>query len=478
MQSTNNSKTDMQDDTSAGIDSASLYSYPEFETKTSIRLVILHPGAFNDPITCDIISCDLDEAPDYEALSYTWADSTGDKTLSARIWCGREMKNAIEVTTNCKAALRRLRSQDVCSVVWVDAICINQSQTRERNHQVSIMSLIYRSARRVIVYLGEGSSATDGFIDILNSEPSQIHTHVELVWLATSVFSRSWFERLWVLQEIVLARTAVVICGTRRIQWQRLAKFFVNTYEQTCDKAITSLPSTLFEHGLKGTMPVDSFLDLFMAAQSRKVSDPLDRVYALLGIIEQDIHAGFRPDYTSNSMVASYNLAVYFQNKFSVWFPPPGLSASQLNNWSLSDQTWSWMFDWNQRHLIPSNPIHFEENFSINKGEMEFKGRRVLEGFFELPQEQQGSEPSVHQVFDGYFITPPHAFSERFIVVKVSEIVGILLCPGRSFAVQWVFASSVSNLRRCFRAHGRETMCSCCSSGSQWLSDPELLVVH
>ena len=68
------------------------------------------------------------------------------------------------ITTNLEAALRYLSYSDVERVLWIDAICIDQSNVEERNHQVPLMKTIYSNADAVQVWLGE---PTDGDYDTI-----------------------------------------------------------------------------------------------------------------------------------------------------------------------------------------------------------------------------------------------------------------------------------------------------------------------
>ncbi|KAF2198951.1 hypothetical protein GQ43DRAFT_359511, partial [Delitschia confertaspora ATCC 74209] len=110
-----------------------------------------------DELYCDIIHVNLFDHPKYEALSYTWATYTwaypeGDATPLKRIFCQGKY---IPITSNCELAIRRLRQPVGKRIVWIDALCINQSDVRERNHQVSLMKQIYSSSVQTVVYLGE-----------------------------------------------------------------------------------------------------------------------------------------------------------------------------------------------------------------------------------------------------------------------------------------------------------------------------------
>jgi hypothetical protein len=87
----------------------------------------------------------------YEALSYCW----GDPELQGFILLNG---NAASVTVNLTRALENIRLDHGTRVLWVDALCINQEDTTERNHQVKQMGAIYQKAERVVVWLGRPKS--------------------------------------------------------------------------------------------------------------------------------------------------------------------------------------------------------------------------------------------------------------------------------------------------------------------------------
>jgi hypothetical protein len=65
------------------------------------------------------------------------------------------------ITENCVAALRRIRSKFRKCILWIDSICIDQSSTEERNHQVALMGDVYSMASEVIIWLGEKTPYSD-----------------------------------------------------------------------------------------------------------------------------------------------------------------------------------------------------------------------------------------------------------------------------------------------------------------------------
>jgi hypothetical protein len=117
------------------------YSDIQVDNGLEIRLVFLRPGDRVNPLHCSIHNVSLHDNSQYEAISYTWATEDGDDTKSARVHCDGAI---IPITMNCEAALRRLRLPSMVRVLWVDSICINQSNIKERNHQVGVMDKIYK----------------------------------------------------------------------------------------------------------------------------------------------------------------------------------------------------------------------------------------------------------------------------------------------------------------------------------------------
>lgn len=138
------------------------YCYQPLSHQRAIRLVILYPSLEdNAPLSCSLAETSLNQPEDYYALSYTWGGETPSQPMSvqedATSDAFESSTSTILVTPNCATALRRLRKlvQGAGTGVWVDAICIDQAATEEKNVQVSMMAEIYCQAKFVIVWLGE-----------------------------------------------------------------------------------------------------------------------------------------------------------------------------------------------------------------------------------------------------------------------------------------------------------------------------------
>jgi hypothetical protein len=124
--------------------------YHKLRHPDSIRILELQPAvSISSPLNGRLRSSRIGELNyNYEALSYVW----GDVSKSVDLFCeGRVMG----ITQNLDSALRHVRYSDRPRYLWVDAVCINQSDTTERGHQVRLMRSIYKSAWQVLVWIAE-----------------------------------------------------------------------------------------------------------------------------------------------------------------------------------------------------------------------------------------------------------------------------------------------------------------------------------
>lgn len=136
---------------------AERYNFIPLSSAGSTRLLLLQPSKADDsPLRCELKEVNVvDNAPicAYEALSYVW----GSRTAYGELRCNR---GSIPLARNCESALRHLRRRRTTTVLWVDAVCINQQDDRERAQQISLMGSIHRFATSVVIWLGEGTKNT------------------------------------------------------------------------------------------------------------------------------------------------------------------------------------------------------------------------------------------------------------------------------------------------------------------------------
>ena len=211
-----------------------LYEYKALPDKhQSIRILKLRASS---PETLDV-DCELVLTPlingvaiedPYEALSWNWGPP---KVSSINIYeKGRKYRK--EVRPNLVEGLKALRRQDEDRNLWIDAVCINQDNEDEKNHQVQMMAEIYSRAQRVCIWLGGGDESSRIALRFIKKEVLQLRNFDELCdseeaskkWKALlDLMQRPWFSRRWVVQEIALARSAVIYCGDDKISWKKFA---------------------------------------------------------------------------------------------------------------------------------------------------------------------------------------------------------------------------------------------------------------
>lgn len=288
-----------------------------------IRLMSLEPGQREDPTRVSLLTRPLKlDQPKYEALSYLWGDSSARKTI-------RLCEQDFSVTTNLEAALRQIRRVDEARILWVDAVCINQGDISERNSQVLLMDAICRKNTKILVWLGSDSFEAEGIRTFLtsmkdggpilpcgpNSESDSPHCKSRLSSLQT-ILNQSWWERTWTLQEILVAPDAEIICGDLQVSWDDVYSAFSNIEEHMfVNRCCALVPicsegqkqyfnfreqfGGLYEQQqrLKQSQGLNLF-DLLPQYRSRQVTDPLDKVYALLGLLDSDQSSRFDPDHS------------------------------------------------------------------------------------------------------------------------------------------------------------------------------------
>ncbi|KAK7213742.1 hypothetical protein V2G26_020920 [Clonostachys chloroleuca] len=287
------------------------YQYQPLDSSTNqIRLLRLRKGYHTDAIECEIFETSLDEADciPYEALSYTW----GFESEPAEIKLNGEVA---WVTWNLYMALSCLRLSDRDRLLWVDALCINQSNDQERGHQVSHMKQIYQNAEQVLIWLGRAGDNVDLLFDLMtqlerramlqSNYRKQSPESWRAIWpvmveeqggtesavyvkrrtAMLGLLQREWFRRIWVLQEAASARRALIVCGWRSISSRTFALMpsLMDIEPDAHSRAVLEImPGHL--RGSCWWSEKRTLETLLWKFRSSRASDPRDRVYALLGI--------------------------------------------------------------------------------------------------------------------------------------------------------------------------------------------------
>ncbi|KAG9231528.1 heterokaryon incompatibility protein-domain-containing protein [Amylocarpus encephaloides] len=165
----------------------------------SIRLLRLLPHKDkNAPIQCQLVDYSLQESDQrmhlYDALSYVWGDPDNPRS----IYIG---EHDLPVTRNLHAALSRLRNFSLERIIWVDAICIDQTNTKEKEQQIQIMAKIYSQANRVLVWLGEAADNSDQALEEIRATRGKATNSLNnktIQPVVLTLLQRHWFQRIWV----------------------------------------------------------------------------------------------------------------------------------------------------------------------------------------------------------------------------------------------------------------------------------------
>jgi hypothetical protein len=258
---------------------------------------------------------------EFEALSYVW----GEATPSYQISLNGYVK---EISSNLMVALQALYSLPETRFgmyYWIDALCINQEDITERNHQVKRMKEIYSKARAVIAWLGQEVGEDDRAIRVMKNtyrDPSQNGRLIPPPdfdsndWDALCNFMRKpYWSRLWIIQELAVNQNATLfLCGS-----QKLTRETVRMGASCCQ--ILLRENRVFTHkvGLdawdistRAYRLVDMKLDITPDAVLKKTlnlarqaaaTDERDKIYGILGLLPESISSKIIPDYSQSISV-------------------------------------------------------------------------------------------------------------------------------------------------------------------------------
>jgi hypothetical protein len=277
-----------------------------------IRLLELLPGTQNDLIECKLLTTTLHDHQRFEALSYTWGKSQ-DPQMSVAV-DGIQLP----VSQNLFDALLHLRNNNKSRTLWIDAICINQTDVQEKTHQVQLMAKIFSSANRVLVWLGPEENDS-GFVMNLLQQVSEGHIDSEdevfesdRIWRSIKSFmDRDWWSRIWVVQEVAMATDdPLLYCGFSSVPWTLLQP----TLRKHCPKFAGALTERLEDAAEnlnklihwsrfsairnRRTDRVYQAYDFLKSSQNHNATDPRDMIFALFGFFDSRHQSVLTPDYT------------------------------------------------------------------------------------------------------------------------------------------------------------------------------------
>lgn len=271
-----------------------------------IRLLELLAGS--GPLICRLHHSLITNAH-FEALSYAWTDSTdGDPIITID---GR----SVRIRQSLADAMSRFRKHDVSRYMWIDAICINQSDPGEKSSQVRLMQHIYAASTQTLIWLGLADPSTAEGFELARerariARQNVMHRSDEVPktvgvfwtglfetkqWYALSnLYARAWFRRAWIVQEVSVASRVTVMCG------EFFSKVWLDLVVGNQDIQFAS--SCLRSLGGGSTQTLYSSQEEDLTAvlarnRQRQATLPVDKIYAFLGLVDADKRHGIVPDY-------------------------------------------------------------------------------------------------------------------------------------------------------------------------------------
>lgn len=310
-------------------------------TEGEIRILELSPGGFDDDLCGRLHVARVDfEHPRknafkrytnhaislieggplwYTALSYTW----GDPVFDTKFYMID--KEPIQITHTLASALKHLRNEHEGIFLWIDQICIDQSNIAEKESQIPLMGMIYMHATSTAIWLGEeGGDQPQLAFDMLQTIHAQLQLFEgslrpddferlqlpplygpkSIAWVEIlKLFRRGWFSRLWVIQEAVLSYNVYVMCGKAVAAWEDFTLWCEVIRDSGIADLIEALDPMPMErsafltvHELATFRTFDqtheahsSLLDSLSMSRYAKASNAKDKVYGVLGMSTCDI---------------------------------------------------------------------------------------------------------------------------------------------------------------------------------------------
>ncbi|CAN9475080.1 unnamed protein product [Alternaria alternata] len=315
---------------------SSLYKHQELR-QNQIRL--LTTKWINGSIEIEIDQYTLTEDLDYDAISYVW----GSAPASVTVKCNHRPLVVTSTALEMLEYLHRYQTNTTARKIWIDAICINQEDKEEKAAQVPLMREIYSKARAVVLWMGRSTPETDVFFaefqemrvklktwkakhdadpDCPDPDIEERPRHGEAFWAGMSwLLENEWFRRLWTYQEIILPSTATLLCGDLWIDFDEFLQFpmdglFKSTYflristiEFTANSDTTARACGSIKYhrdrnagnGHAKEIEVHNIGAGLTNLRERRVKEPVDRVWAIVGPSERDLRdrLSSRADYSA-----------------------------------------------------------------------------------------------------------------------------------------------------------------------------------
>lgn len=352
-------------------------------TKDHIRLVSLTAGPFDSMLHVDLEVVNIHNCPpgSFEVLSYASVNENEDSESPHIVFVGKYW-DIVHVSNNCQQALRSIRNQEFDQLLWVNSLCIDHANLKEKSQQTSLKRKICQRASKVLAYLGEETSDSREAFDFLNSiavtgsevSPGHEHINKDTRRALKILLERPLFTRLWFLVEALLARNLELLCGAHSAPWPKAP--FALAHEDV------PIPDWLFRKEHWYGLTDRDLLPILAQAFSYECSDPRDKIFAVLSLISQ---SELKPDYTVSVESVYTGLSAYLIKICN--------SMDVLELAGLTVKTFdvpSWVPDWSQALSTTATPIPTSNQRSNRKhNKISGSGRVIFRSYLAFDCESQ-----------------------------------------------------------------------------------------
>lgn len=318
------------------------YKYePLDRARSEIRLLELLPASdHHRKVKGKLFHHSLSAPSVYDALSYTWGDPSVTKAIEL------DDDPNFHIPAKLESALHNIRYSDKPLIIWIDAICIHQQNTKERNHQVKLMREIYEKALMVHAWIDVHVNISEPVFTELERLaaapfPQDLGSDPQFWKPAVELFDQRYWGRVWIQQEITFAKRHLLHCRRDTISLVGLLVLGATLYGRFFSPAVFELEwKAIYEAAVtfKGRWLIESWgerviksrgidsrvghmhsgqlLCILEKGRDLDCQNPLDRVYGIMYLAQ---------DYEDDGIEINYELSVaevycssvrYFVNKY------------------------------------------------------------------------------------------------------------------------------------------------------------------
>lgn len=219
------------------------------------------------------------------------------------------------------------------------------------------MRQTYLTASRVVIYLGEEADGSEVAMKAFNAQivhvkhpKSDEHHEPEVQAAVHSLLKRPYFFRTWVIQEVMLAYKAVMICGDNTIDWTAMERVFESKWLKRRQEISTWMTQTSDTELINKS--IESRLMQFLETSKFCLAeDPRDKIFGILGVVGiEDPDAAIQPDYSLSVQEVYTGVAAYLVQQYRERIIYYALAApKQIPNLP------SWVPDWTRLNRL-ENP--------------------------------------------------------------------------------------------------------------------------